>query len=112
MIKKSTKLFLKKDPTLADIQKYVSAMEVERGFNKELVAGKCILLGEEIGELFKAIRKFDKVTKTDSNSKFTTIEEEIADILIVLCAIANRYNIKIEKALREKEEINKKREWR
>jgi pantoate kinase len=30
-----SKLFLKKNPTLGDFQKYVSAMVKERGFNKE-----------------------------------------------------------------------------
>ena len=39
------------------------------------------------------------------------VKEEIADMLIYLCAIANRLDIDIEQAFREKEEVNKKREW-
>ncbi len=112
MKKINSKLILKKDPTLADIQKYVARLEKERGFDNEFGHHKCILLGEEIGELFKAVRKFEKVIKTDPNSKTTSIDEEIADILIVLCAIANRYRVNIEKAFRDKEEINKKRVWK
>ena len=69
------------------------------------------MLGEEIGELFKAIRKKEKI-KVDHNSKFGSIDEELADIIIYLCAIANRFDIDLEKAFRDKEEINKKRAWK
>jgi NTP pyrophosphatase (non-canonical NTP hydrolase) len=70
----------------------------------------CLLLGEEVGELFKAIRKSAKM-RIDRNSKIGTVEEEIADIIIFLCSIANRLNINIEQAFRDKEEINKLRSW-
>ena len=69
------------------------------------------MLGEEVGELFKAIRKKEDI-KVDLNSKIGSVEEELADILIYLCAIANRYDIDLEKAFREKEEINKQRVWK
>lgn len=38
--------------------------------------------------------------------------EEIADILIMLCAVANRLDVDIEKAFRDKEALNHKREWK
>ena len=104
-------LHLKDQPTLKDIQKYVSDMMEERGFSDETALQLCLLLGEEIGELFKAVRKSENI-KSDGNSNFTSIEEEIADILIYLSAIANRYDIDLEKAFRNKEELNKKREWK
>jgi NTP pyrophosphatase (non-canonical NTP hydrolase) len=69
------------------------------------------LLGEEIGELFKAVRKSENI-KIDHNSKFSPVSHELADILIYLCEIANRFNINLEEAFREKEEINKKRVWK
>ncbi len=68
------------------------------------------MLGEEVGELFKAIRKSENI-KIDHNSKFGSVEEELADVLIFMCSIANRFDIDLEKAFREKEEINKKRVW-
>jgi NTP pyrophosphatase (non-canonical NTP hydrolase) len=108
--KKQSKLFLKKQPTLADFQKYVKELEQERGFIEQNVLQKCLMLGEEVGELFKAIRKKEKM-KIDNNSKFGSIDEELADIIIYICAIANRCGIDLEKAFREKEEINKGREW-
>ena len=101
---------LKRNPTLGDYQLYVTKLEEERGFSEQNVKDKCLLLGEELGELFKAIRKHEGV-KIDVNSKFGSIEEELADIFIYLCAIANRYNIDLESAFRNKEEINHQRAW-
>jgi NTP pyrophosphatase (non-canonical NTP hydrolase) len=101
---------LKPKPTLADFQTYVVLLEKERGFSEQNVQDKCLLLGEEVGELFKAIRKQEGV-KIDVNSKFGSIDEELADILIYLCAIANRYDIDLETAFRNKEKINHQRVW-
>lgn len=104
-------LNLKTNPTLSDIQDYVTELEKERGFTKGTVLQQCLMLGEEVGELFKAIRK-EQSMRVDSNSKIGTVEEELADIIIFLCSIANRYNINLEKAFRDKEELNKKRVWK
>jgi len=110
MSKKQSKLFLKQNPTFADFQKYVQQLEEERGFSEQGVLQKCLMLGEEIGELFKAIRKKEKI-KIDHNSKFSSIDGELVDVIIYLCAIANRFDIDLEKAFRDKEEINKNRIW-
>ena len=101
---------LKEQPNLKDFQKYVQQLEIERGFDDQTVIEKCLLLGEEIGELFKAVRKSEKL-KIDMNSQFTSVGDELTDIFIYLCAIANRFNIDLEEAFRAKEEINKKRIW-
>jgi NTP pyrophosphatase (non-canonical NTP hydrolase) len=103
-------LNLKENPTLKDIQDYVRQLELERGFSEESTIQKCLLLGEEIGELFKAIRKSEKM-KIDANSSVGNIGEELGDILVYLSAIANRYEINLEKAFRDKEEKNKQRKW-
>lgn len=92
---------LKKKPTFKDFQDYVKELEKERGFTKEAVLQKCLMLGEEVGELFKAIRRKEKI-KVDHNSKFGSINEELADIIIFVCAIANRFNIDLEEAFRNK----------
>lgn len=104
------KLHLKQNPTLSDIQQYVRDLEKDRGFTNVTMTQNCLLLGEEVGELFKAIRKSEKM-RIDRNSKIGTVEEEIADIIIFLCSIANRLDINIEQAFRDKEEINKQRSW-
>ncbi len=102
---------LHQKPTLHDIQKYVSELEKERGFSHENILQKSLLLGEEVGELFKAIRKQQKMG-IDYQSKIGTVADELADILILTCAIANRLDINLEEAFRSKEEINAKRIWK
>lgn len=105
-------LYLPQKPTLEDFQKYVAALEKERGFEGQSTIQKGLLLGEEIGELFKAMRKHEAELRVDLNSDNHNIADELADILIYLCAIANRYNVDLEQSLREKEEKNKAREWK
>lgn len=102
---------LQPQPTLRDLQTYVTELENERGFFSQGPLEKCLLLGEEVGELFKAIRKAQKI-KIDENSKVGSIGHELADVLIYLCSIANRYEIDLEAAFREKEEENKTRVWK
>jgi len=102
---------LKNNPTLENFQQYVSELETERGFASQTVIDKCLLLGEEVGELFKAVRKTEGLL-IDSNSSFREIGDELTDIFIYLCAIANRKGIDLETAFRAKEEKNKTRTWK
>ncbi len=102
---------LTKNPTLKEFQQYVAQLETERGFANQTIIDKCLLMGEEVGELFKAVRKSEGLA-VDENSNFTEIGDELTDILIYLCAIANRKGIDLENAFREKEEKNKKRIWK
>ena len=97
--------------TLKNLQTYVTELEHGRGFIEQTIIEKCLLMGEEMGELFKAIRKTENIS-TDHNSETFHIGEELVDILIYVCAIANRSGIDLEDAFRAKEEINKKRVWK
>lgn len=101
---------LKPNANLADFQKYVAELEIERGFSDQKVNEKCLLLGEEVGELFKAIRKAEGIA-IDPNSKVGEIGDELADVFIYLCSIANRYDIDLETAFWDKELKNSKRKW-
>jgi len=96
--------------TLPDIQRYVAEMENERGFADRGVLDQCLLLGEEVGELFKAVRKSEHLP-VGTTSIVGTVDEELADILIFVCAVANRYGIDLSTALRRKEEHNEQRVW-
>jgi NTP pyrophosphatase (non-canonical NTP hydrolase) len=109
-ITKNKKLELPKQPTLTDFQDYVQTLETIRGFSQQTALEKCLLLGEEMGELFKAIRKAHGLN-IDPQSKVSAVSDELADIVIYLCAIANRFQINLESAFRQKEEINKQRQW-
>lgn len=102
---------LKEQATLGDIQEYVRAMERERGFDRSSTnIQNALQLGEEVGELFKAIRKAERM-RIDGSSAIGTIDEELADILIFVASLANRYGVDLETAFREKERVNDERRW-
>lgn len=105
-----SKLVLKKSPTLCDFQKYVADLVKERGYEKETVPQIFMLLVEEVGEMAKAARKASGI-HTDKNSEHFELEHEVSDVFTYLLDICNHFNIDLEKAFRDKEEINKKRVW-
>ena len=67
-------------------------------------------LGEEIGELFKAVRNTEDLA-IDAASPVNEVADELADVMIMLIAVANHSGINLEAAFREKEEKNKTRSW-
>ncbi len=97
-------------PTLAELQAYVRDLERRRGFSDQTARDKCLLLGEEVGELFRAVRRVEGL-RVDPASRRAEIGEELADLLIYLCAIANRYGVDLEAAFRAKEARNSERTW-
>ena len=102
---------LSSNPTLPELQKFISQLELERGWDKDTLLQKCLMLGEEVGELFRAVRKVSVGLPTDPKSPIADPAEELADILILICFIANRMGIDLEDALRMKDEENKSRHW-
>ncbi|MEK7072895.1 MAG: MazG nucleotide pyrophosphohydrolase domain-containing protein [Patescibacteria group bacterium] len=102
---------LKNNPTLADFQRYVAEMVEERGFVKESLPEVFMLFLEECGEMAKAARKSHGL-KIDETSQKYHLDHEIADVFIYLLDIANKCGVDLEKAFREKEEINKERTWK
>lgn len=107
-----SKLFLKENPTLSDVQQYVRDMEIERGFTGQATAEKMLLLIEEVGELCKVVRKHHTSLGIDSGKKYDfDLAGEIADVQIVLMTVANRLGVDVEQAFRSKEEQNKTRTW-
>jgi NTP pyrophosphatase (non-canonical NTP hydrolase) len=105
-----SKLVLGQNPTLHDFQNYVAEMVKERGFDKENAPEIFMLFLEECGEMAKAARKTQNI-KSDKNSEQFHLNYEIADVFIYLLNICNHFNVDLEKAFREKEEINKERVW-
>ncbi len=106
-----SKLYLKKDPTLGDLQRYVAAMTRERGFKKETIPELFMLFLEECGEMAKAARKAYGM-KRDKKSEEFNLSHEAVDVLIYLLDICNHFGTDLEAAFREKEEINRKRVWK
>jgi len=103
-------LSLKENPTLKDYQEYIHEMVKEREFDHESVSEIFLLFIEECGEMAKAIRKTQNM-KLDKNSKEHHLDHEIADVFMYLLDICNQFDIDLEKAFRDKEEINKQRTW-
>ena len=104
---------LSKESSINEIQSYIKKVMEVRGFNKEKSSDKILLLVEEVGELAKAIRKNEKKLGIDKTKEYnySSIESEIADVLIVLLSICDILNIDLFKAFLEKEEENIKRIW-
>lgn len=105
-------LELPQNPTLKDIQSYVLKMKKERGFNTTDRFYECCLLAEECGELISAVRKNSKNGSVGTGSVVGNVADELADVLIYVCSIANMHEIDLEAALRNKEEKNKLRTWK
>ncbi|MBI3634368.1 MAG: pyrophosphohydrolase [Candidatus Yonathbacteria bacterium] len=108
--KKESSLNLKTDPTLKDFQKYVADMGMERGFGEQRLSETFMIFLEECGEMAKAARKSQGI-KIDKNSNEHHLDFEIADVFINLLKICNDSGVDLEKAFRDKEEINKQRIW-
>ncbi len=104
---------LSKNMKLDKIQDYIRNVIDIRGFGKQSVEQEVLLLIEEVGELAKAIRKERTNMCIDKNKikNYDTVENEIADVFIVLNSICNTLNINLFDAFYEKEKINIGRTW-
>lgn len=94
--------------TVADLQTYIRELEAMKGWSSATVQRKCFLMGEEVGELFKAVRLHDR---EPSAERVEDVADELVDVLNYLCAIANRLNIDLEAAFRSKNARNQRRSW-
>ena len=102
---------LPEHPTLPQLQQYLDVVCKERGWTKDSYAEKFLLFTEEIGELAKAIRKAQGLYQEKARQKPVELEEEFADVLSYLLDLANYFQVDLEKAFREKEQVNSARIW-
>ena len=98
---------------MADYQHYINELEAQQGWQDVDLVHNCFLMGEEVGELFKAIRKqiklFPEAKKPVDPPE--AVAEEIVDVFNYLLAIANRLEIDLESAFRTKNAHNQTRTW-
>ena len=98
--------------SMREYQDLIQRLEAYHGWLDVDLVHNCFLMGEEVGELFSAIRKHEKLF---SEGKATTsvehIGEEIVDVFNYLLAIANRLDIDLESAFRRKNQRNFERSW-
>ena len=101
-------------PSMRDFQRYIHELEALHGWLDVDLVHNCFLMGEEVGELFKAVRKhlkfYEKGAEAEAESK-AHVSEEIVDVFNYLLAIANRLDIDVEAAFRDKNARNQKRSW-
>lgn len=104
---------LDKGMSLGEIQDYIKSVIGIRGFGGQPVEQEVLLLIEEVGELAKAIRNEKTNMGVDQRKvgNVDTVENEIADVFIVLVSACNTLGIDLFEALREKERINIERSW-
>lgn len=108
---------LPENPTLADYQRYIQRLEELQGWTEVDLVHNCFLMGEEVGELFKAVRKVNRLfdqaeaEKQDRAELVAHTGDEIVDVLNYLLAIANRLDIDLEEAFRRKNARNQERSW-
>lgn len=96
--------------TLKELQDYVRAFATERGFDDETVEQKFVLLVEEVGELAKAVRMVANI-KFAGDTARTEIEDELADVQLLLFNIANKLGVDMPTAIENKEVKNRTRSW-
>jgi NTP pyrophosphatase (non-canonical NTP hydrolase) len=94
-------------------QTYIEELEAKMGWTDVDLVNNCFLMGEEVGELFKAVRKvkghfLEGAVPTDGKQE---VAYEIVDVMNYLLAIANRLDIDVEQAFRDKNTLNQGRTW-
>ena len=104
---------ISKTSTLNELQDYIRSVIRIRGFENEEIEKKMLLLLEETGERAKAIRKdyTDMGIDDKKLNHYTNIENEVADVFIVLICICNKLNINLFDAVYKKEAENVTRNW-
>ena len=93
----STPITLPPAAPLSVYQRYIQQLEAMHGWDKVDLVHNCFLMGEEVGELFKAVRKynryFDEGGSRPTDEAKEHVGEEIVDVLNYLLAIANRVGV-------------------
>ena len=101
------------EASLGHWQSYVGKLVKARGWDKCSELEVFLLFSEEVGELAKAFRHHRELFQEKDKDKDTKHELalEMADVLSYLFDLAERLDIDLTAAAREKEAINRGRQW-
>lgn len=106
---------LPKPATLADAQTFIHDLETFHGWLEVDLVHNVFLMVEEVGELAKALRKYEKIfdegDPAPREAARAHVGEEIVDVLNYLLAIANRLGLDVDTCFREKNARNLTRRW-
>ncbi|WP_235941791.1 MazG nucleotide pyrophosphohydrolase domain-containing protein [Paenibacillus puerhi] len=89
--------------TIKYLQEYIKQTD----YNPDKKEHYFYKLIEEVGELSEVIRKNKRLEDSEEQTIKGTIEEELYDVLYYVAALANVYDIDLEKSFKLKEELNK-----
>ncbi len=87
--------------------KYLQNFIRQKDYHPELAKDYFLKLTEEVGELSRAMRKGLKAVNDEDI--IGTIDEEVWDVIYYAIAIANLYDIDLEKIIKVKSKINESR---
>ena len=92
-------------PAIRSFQKYYSRAAIQRGYAGESARDTMLLMVEEVGELARAIRKKQKLTR---HGRSIRNDEglELADVFIYVVHLANILGVNLSTVVREKELLN------
>ncbi|MFL5350903.1 MAG: MazG nucleotide pyrophosphohydrolase domain-containing protein [Hyalangium sp.] len=100
---------------MKEYQRYIHELEALHGWLKLDLVHNCFLMGEEVGELFKAVRRYNKLFDENAapppEETRAAVAEELVDVFNYLLAIANRTGVDLEEAFRQKNALNQTRKW-
>jgi len=102
---------------MQEYQRYIEELERMHGWLDVDLVHNCFLMGEEVGELFKAVRKLNRLfdqhgaEPQHGPAAKAAVAEELVDVFNYLIAIANRCDIDLEAAFRDKNAKNQRRRW-
>jgi NTP pyrophosphatase (non-canonical NTP hydrolase) len=106
---------LPENAAMKEYQRYIHELEALHGWLKVDLVHNCFLMGEEVGELFKAVRRYNKLfdegASMPSEEARAALAEELVDVFNYLLAIANRTGVDLEEAFRQKNARNQTRTW-
>lgn len=88
------------DTTVRYLQSYIRAKD----YHPELAKDYYLKLSEEVGELARALRKGLRPSAPDDVKG--TLDEELWDVIYYALALANCYDIDMERVIRLKEALN------
>ena len=101
--------------SMKDYQRYIHELEAMHGWLMLDLVHNCFLMGEEVGEVFKAVRRYNKLFDEGKSmppeEARAHVGEELVDVFNYLLAIANRVGVDLEQAFREKNARNQQRTW-
>lgn len=91
--------------SVSELQKTICKIRTDRNLETSILQ-LCLGLGEETGELFKAIRERECFSIHQNTERYS-VPDELGDCFIFLCAIAEWYGLDIEEVVLAKLEKDK-----